>query len=46
MAKQDTDNTTHFGYQSVAADEKAGLVKDVFDSVASRSTRLLYDRAT
>ena len=36
MAKQDTDNTTHFGYQSVAADEKAGLVKDVFDSVASR----------
>ena len=36
MAKQDTDNTTHFGYQYVAADEKAGLVKDVFDSVASR----------
>ena len=36
MAKQDTDNKTHFGYQSVAADEKAGLVKDVFDSVASR----------
>jgi demethylmenaquinone methyltransferase/2-methoxy-6-polyprenyl-1,4-benzoquinol methylase len=36
MAKQDTDNTTHFGYQSVDADEKAGLVKDVFDSVASR----------
>ena len=36
MAKQDTDNTTHFGYQSVGADEKAGLVKDVFDSVASR----------
>jgi len=36
MAKQDTDNTTHFGYQSVAADEKADLVKDVFDSVASR----------
>ena len=36
MAKQDTDNTTHFGYQSVAADEKAGLVKDVFDSVATR----------
>jgi demethylmenaquinone methyltransferase/2-methoxy-6-polyprenyl-1,4-benzoquinol methylase len=36
MAKQDTDNTTHFGYESVNADEKAGLVKDVFDSVASR----------
>ena len=36
MAKQDTDNKTHFGYQSVAAEEKAGLVKDVFDSVASR----------
>ena len=36
MAKQDTDNTTHFGYQSVAADEKADLVKDVFDSVANR----------
>jgi demethylmenaquinone methyltransferase/2-methoxy-6-polyprenyl-1,4-benzoquinol methylase len=36
MAKKDTDNTTHFGYQSVDADEKAGLVKDVFDSVASR----------
>ena len=36
MAKQDSDNTTHFGYQSVSADEKAGLVRDVFDSVASR----------
>ena len=36
MAKQDTDNTTHFGYQSVAAEEKAGMVRDVFDSVASR----------
>ena len=36
MAKQDSDNTTHFGYQDVAADEKANLVRDVFDSVASR----------
>ena len=36
MAKQDSDNTTHFGYQSVSADDKAGLVRDVFDSVASR----------
>ena len=36
MAKQDSDNTTHFGYQDVSADEKANLVRDVFDSVASR----------
>ena len=36
MAKQDTDNTTHFGYQSVAAYEKADLVKDVFESVDNR----------
>jgi demethylmenaquinone methyltransferase/2-methoxy-6-polyprenyl-1,4-benzoquinol methylase len=36
MAKQDSDNTTHFGYQDVAADEKAHLVRGVFDSVASR----------
>ena len=28
--------TTHFGYETVAADEKATLVKGVFDSVASR----------
>jgi len=28
--------TTHFGYQDVNVDDKAGLVKDVFDSVASR----------
>jgi demethylmenaquinone methyltransferase/2-methoxy-6-polyprenyl-1,4-benzoquinol methylase len=28
--------TTHFGYQDVPVDDKAGLVKDVFDSVASR----------
>jgi demethylmenaquinone methyltransferase/2-methoxy-6-polyprenyl-1,4-benzoquinol methylase len=36
MASQDSDNTTHFGYQTVAAEEKADLVRDVFDSVASR----------
>jgi demethylmenaquinone methyltransferase/2-methoxy-6-polyprenyl-1,4-benzoquinol methylase len=36
MAKQDSDNTTHFGYQSVAADDKAKMVRGVFDSVASR----------
>ena len=36
MAKQDPDNTTHFGYRDVAADEKANLVRGVFDSVASR----------
>jgi demethylmenaquinone methyltransferase/2-methoxy-6-polyprenyl-1,4-benzoquinol methylase len=38
----DTDNpdkpaeTTHFGYRNVPADEKADLVRGVFDSVASR----------
>jgi demethylmenaquinone methyltransferase/2-methoxy-6-polyprenyl-1,4-benzoquinol methylase len=36
MAKQDSDNSTHFGYQSVAAEEKAKMVRGVFDSVASR----------
>lgn len=37
MAKpQQPDDTTHFGYRSVSTDEKAGLVRDVFDSVASR----------
>jgi len=37
MAKpQQPDDSTHFGFQSVSADEKAGLVRDVFDSVASR----------
>ncbi len=35
MAKPQ-DDTTHFGYQSVAPDEKAGLVREVFDSVATR----------
>ena len=36
MAKQDSDNTTHFGYQSVRSEDKAGLVRGVFDSVATR----------
>jgi demethylmenaquinone methyltransferase/2-methoxy-6-polyprenyl-1,4-benzoquinol methylase len=36
MAKQVKDDTTHFGYRTVATDEKADLVRDVFDSVASR----------
>ena len=37
MAKpQQPDDTTHFGYQSVKRDEKASLVRGVFDSVASR----------
>ena len=35
MNKPDND-TTHFGYRNVAADDKAGLVRGVFDSVASR----------
>lgn len=30
------DDTTHFGYQSVPVHEKADLVRNVFDSVASR----------
>ncbi|MGI9232871.1 MAG: bifunctional demethylmenaquinone methyltransferase/2-methoxy-6-polyprenyl-1,4-benzoquinol methylase UbiE [Woeseiaceae bacterium] len=37
MAKpQQPDDSTHFGYRSVAQDEKADLVRNVFDSVASR----------
>ena len=36
MAKQVKDDTTHFGYRTVATGEKADLVRDVFDSVASR----------
>jgi demethylmenaquinone methyltransferase/2-methoxy-6-polyprenyl-1,4-benzoquinol methylase len=31
-----SSDTTHFGYRDVAVDDKAGLVKGVFDSVASR----------
>ena len=30
------DNTTHFGFTQVARDAKAGMVRGVFDSVASR----------
>jgi len=30
------DDKTHFGYRTVAANEKAGLVRGVFDSVATR----------
>ncbi|CAG7856747.1 partial Ubiquinone/menaquinone biosynthesis C-methyltransferase UbiE, partial [biofilm metagenome] len=30
-----TDNTTHFGFKTVAAEDKAKLVRGVFDSVAS-----------
>jgi len=33
---QKTDEKTHFGYQSVPRQEKAGMVRGVFDSVASR----------
>jgi len=37
MAKpQQPDDTTHFGFQSVHKDEKADLVRNVFDSVATR----------
>jgi len=35
MSNQD-NNETHFGYKTVAAGEKADLVRGVFDSVASR----------
>jgi demethylmenaquinone methyltransferase/2-methoxy-6-polyprenyl-1,4-benzoquinol methylase len=31
-----TDKTTHFGYQQIPEDEKAGRVRGVFGSVASR----------
>ena len=33
---KDSSGTTHFGYRRVADDEKASLVRDVFDSVASK----------
>jgi demethylmenaquinone methyltransferase/2-methoxy-6-polyprenyl-1,4-benzoquinol methylase len=36
MAKQTKEDTTHFGYRTVESGEKADLVRDVFDSVASR----------
>lgn len=32
----DTNDTTHFGYRNVNASEKAGMVRGVFDSVASK----------
>ena len=34
--KTDQENTTHFGYRRVAAEEKSGLVADVFHSVADK----------
>lgn len=37
MSKPDTSaDSTHFGYRSLPADEKADLVRGVFDSVADR----------
>ncbi|WP_417269097.1 bifunctional demethylmenaquinone methyltransferase/2-methoxy-6-polyprenyl-1,4-benzoquinol methylase UbiE [Celeribacter sp.] len=33
---QTSDKTTHFGFKDVAEDQKAGLVHDVFTSVASK----------
>ena len=38
MTRENSDrqDTTHFGYRSVATDEKASLVRGVFDSVADR----------
>ena len=33
---QDTDNTTHFGFQDVPEAEKAGMVHGVFSRVASK----------
>jgi demethylmenaquinone methyltransferase/2-methoxy-6-polyprenyl-1,4-benzoquinol methylase len=33
---EDTENTTHFGFDTVAESEKAGRVQGVFQSVASR----------
>ena len=35
-SKDNTDDTTHFGYRTVDSNDKAGLVRDVFDSVADR----------
>jgi len=36
VAEQDAEDSTHFGFRSVGTDQKAGLVKGVFDSVAFR----------
>ena len=32
----ETEKSTHFGYQQVAVDEKQGKVADVFHSVAAK----------
>ncbi len=37
MAEQEhSSDTTHFGYKTVSSDDKAGMVRSVFDSVAGR----------
>ena len=36
MHETSTDDTTDFGYERVRKEEKAGRVREVFDSVASR----------
>ena len=36
QSKQDTQETTHFGYEQVAVTDKANKVADVFDSVADK----------
>jgi demethylmenaquinone methyltransferase/2-methoxy-6-polyprenyl-1,4-benzoquinol methylase len=36
MVRPMTDKETHFGFKNVREDEKAGLVRSVFDSVAPR----------
>ena len=33
---QDTEKTTHFGFQSIPEEDKSGMVQGVFQSVASR----------
>ena len=36
IAEPDAEDSTHFGFRSVGTNQKAGLVKGVFDSVAFR----------
>ncbi len=36
MSEQHSDDTTHFGYENVARDEKVKRVRSVFDSVADK----------
>lgn len=36
MTDQSADKTTHFGFKTVAEDAKAGMVRDVFDTVAPK----------